>query len=180
MTHFRVLDCTGWCDQGNILKIITSFLRAPTGCRARKHGQSVPQRDVHDSVEFCEHQHHECSRFAASERSTILWVSLDMDLFLSLVIILKFTLEGTSLKPKKTIGATTVATSTSILYARPSTFCTLSAPPRWHQRRPFASTWAASTAIGAAARASQTRTNGRRWPLIAMRANSSRRTTTTT
>ena len=61
LTHFRVLDCTGWCDQGNILKIITSFLRAPTGCRARKHGQSVPQRDGHDSVEFCEHQHHECS-----------------------------------------------------------------------------------------------------------------------
>ena len=90
--HFRVLDCAGWCDQGNILKIITSFLRAPTGCRARKHGQSVPQRDVHDSVEFCEHQHHECSRFAASERSTILWVSLDMGLFLSLVIILSFTL----------------------------------------------------------------------------------------
>ena len=88
--HFRALDCTGSCDQGNILKIITSFLRAPSGCQAQKQGQSVPQRDGHDSVEFCEHQHHECSRFAASERSTILWVSLDMGLFLSLVIILSF------------------------------------------------------------------------------------------
>ena len=48
-------------------------------------------------MEFCEHQHHECSRFAASERSTILWVSLDMGLFLSLVIILSFTLDMQSI-----------------------------------------------------------------------------------
>ena len=92
LMHIHALDCTSRRVEGKQLKIITSYVSSPRRSGARFPHQSPPRRAWCASVEFSEPHHLECSRFAASEWSLNMWFLLGVSLFLSLVIILRFTL----------------------------------------------------------------------------------------